>query len=156
MRLRRLRRHAKGQRRQRPRDRHAEYLPLYGRFQQSHTFIASAQVHASVRGEAHTDGRPRILTVQTVLPPNSPSCCTDLSNPGWGVGYSSASSYHSGGVNGLRADGSVAFYSDTIDCGDNFGDSSTQYIVAEPTGKSPYGVWGALGSIGGGESTSNL
>ncbi|MDO5310164.1 MAG: DUF1559 domain-containing protein [Planctomycetia bacterium] len=120
------------------------------------TFISGSQVHSSVHGEVHTDGRPRILCVQTVLPPNSPSCATDLSNPGWGVGYSSASSYHSGGVNALRADGSVAFYSDTIDCGDNFGDSSTQYIVAEPSGTSPYGVWGALGSINGGETTSNL
>ena len=117
------------------------------------SFISSAQVHASVRGEAHTDGRPRILTVQTVLPPNSPNCCTDLSNPGWGIGYSSASSYHSGGVNGLRADGSVAFYSDTIDCGNNMNDAT--YVNTDPTGKSPYGIWGALGSISGGESSSN-
>ena len=64
----------------------------------------------------------------------------------------SASSYHSGGVNGLRADGSVAFYSDTIDCGNNL--NSTSYMGADPTGTSPFGVWGALGSIAGGESTS--
>ena len=87
----------------------------------------------------------------SVIPPNGPSCGCD-----WGDSLIlAATSYHSGGVNGLRADGSVAFYSDTIDCGNNFGDSSTQYIVAEPTGKSPYGVWGGLGSISGGESSSN-
>ena len=102
-------------------------------------------------GYLHTDGRPGILGVNTVLPPNSPSCRTDVSNPGWGCGYMSASSYHSGGVNGLRADGSVGFYSETVDCGSRLGES---WVDADPTGKSPFGVWGALGSISGGESTS--
>ncbi len=102
-------------------------------------------------GHLHTDGRPGVLGVTTVLPPNSPSCRTDVSNPGWGCGYMSASSYHSGGVNGLRADGSVGFYSETVDCGSRLGEN---WIDADPTGKSPFGVWGALGSISGGESTS--
>ncbi len=113
-------------------------------------YAAGNNLCSSVHGEVHTDGRPRILCVNTILPPNSPSCATDVSNPGWGFGYMSASSYHAGGVNALRADGSVAFYSDTIDCGSNLG--STSYVWADPTGKSPFGVWGALGSICGGES----
>lgn len=112
----------------------------------------SLQVASSVHGEVHTDGRPGILVVSTVLPPNSPSCRTDISNPGWGWGYQSASSYHSGGVNALRVDGSVAFYSDTIDCGPNLG--VTDYVSKDPSGVSPFGVWGALGSINGGESTT--
>lgn len=114
------------------------------------TVYVSGSYISSVHGEAHTDGRPRILCVTTVLPPNSPSCATDISNPGWGWGYMSASSYHGGGVNGLRADGSVGFYSETIDCGAQLG--TTDYTTKDPTGKSPFGVWGALGSINGGET----
>ena len=114
--------------------------------------FSNTNVCAEPRGGVHTDGRPGVLGVTTVLPPNSPTCRTMVNNPGWGWGYQSASSYHSGGVNGLRADGSVAFYSDTIDCGNNLG--STAYTGTDPAGQSPFGVWGALGSIGGGESTS--
>jgi prepilin-type N-terminal cleavage/methylation domain-containing protein/prepilin-type processing-associated H-X9-DG protein len=117
-----------------------------------HNVYSSNELASNVHGEVHTDGRPGILAVSTVLPPNSPSCRTDISNPGKGWGYQSASSYHSGGVNALRVDGSVAFYSDTIDCGQNLG--SQDYVANDPTGKSPFGVWGALGSINGGESAS--
>ncbi|MDR2706205.1 MAG: DUF1559 domain-containing protein [Planctomycetaceae bacterium] len=51
---------------------------------------------------------------------------------------------HSGGVNAGMLDGSVRFISDTIDCN---GASSGQVT----SGKSPYGVWGALGTPAGGE-----
>lgn len=106
------------------------------------------------RGCSHADGRSHVMGVTTVLPPNSPSCYFNTFNqPAWDGGYYSASSYHSGGVNGLRVDGSVAFYSDTIDCGSNL--NATAYADDDPTGASPFGVWGALGSINGGESTSN-
>ncbi|MDR3110198.1 MAG: DUF1559 domain-containing protein [Planctomycetaceae bacterium] len=82
----------------------------------------------------------------TILPPNSPSC------NGAGLDYASrglmsASSYHSGGVNGTIGDGSVRFISETINAGDN-----TKTPVTG--GQSPYGAWGALGSINGGEATS--
>jgi hypothetical protein len=78
----------------------------------------------------------------TILPPNSPSCIGAT-----GVNYSSrslmsASSYHSGGVNGTIGDGSVRFISETINAGDN-----TKTPVTG--GQSPYGAWGALGSING-------
>ena len=104
------------------------------------------------RGSVHTDGRPCTMGFQTILPPNSANCTTNAHN-GWGWGILSASSNHAGGVNALRADGSVAFYSDTIDCGNNLGDSA--YGGADPVGKSPFGVWGALGSRDGGESLNN-
>ncbi|MDR0869937.1 MAG: DUF1559 domain-containing protein [Planctomycetaceae bacterium] len=82
----------------------------------------------------------------TILPPNSPSCM------GGGLDYRrrslmSASSYHSGGVNGTIGDGSVRFISETINSGDNT-------LVPVTSGKSPYGVWGALGSMNGRESVS--
>ena len=62
----------------------------------------------------------------------------------------SASSYHSGGVNAVRFDGSVSFISDTINIG-GAGNATTQLVR---DGESPFGVWGALGSKSGGESTT--
>ncbi|MBR4752793.1 MAG: DUF1559 domain-containing protein [Thermoguttaceae bacterium] len=120
------------------------------------TVYTGNQSNYNGRGSLHTDGRPGVLVFSTVLPPNSASCITSdgLSNPGYSqYGYLSASSYHAGGVNGVYADGSVHFISDTIDCGTNLG--KTDWLYADPNGKSPFGVWGALGSINGGESTSN-
>ena len=89
------------------------------------------------------DGYPAFTGVNTVLPPNSPSCAADNWGDTWGV--FSASSYHPGGVQVLMGDASVQFVSDTIDTGN--------LTVAESTtGISPYGVWGALGSKAGKES----
>ena len=56
-------------------------------------------------------------------------------------------SFHPGGVNALRADGSVSFISETIDTGNLSAASVT-------SGISPYGTWGALGSKNGGEVVS--
>ena len=117
------------------------------------TAFTGSQSNYNGRGALHTDGRPGTLGFSTILPPNSPSCITSegLGNPGYAQnGYLSTSSYHSGGVNGLYADGSVHFISDTIDCGDELG--STNYLNTDPTGKSPFGVWGAVGTISGGET----
>jgi prepilin-type processing-associated H-X9-DG protein len=89
----------------------------------------------------------------TILPPNSPSCGVnpgDTSNDGFGL--MSASSYHSGGVNTGFLDGSVHFIQDGINCGNlsnpPFPSGTTQ------NGESRYGVWGAIGSINGGENVS--
>jgi prepilin-type N-terminal cleavage/methylation domain-containing protein/prepilin-type processing-associated H-X9-DG protein len=92
----------------------------------------------------------------TILPPNSPSCAvnshttTNISNDGYAL--MSASSYHSGGVNTGFLDGSVHFVQDGINCGNlsnpPFPSGTTQ------TGASYYGIWGAIGSINGGENAS--
>ncbi|MEN6496255.1 MAG: DUF1559 domain-containing protein [Thermoguttaceae bacterium] len=89
------------------------------------------------------DGRPASVGVNTVLPPNSPSCTNGANSWEWGI-YSS-SSFHPGGANALVLDGSVHFIPETINTGN----------LAAPqvsSGTSPYGVWGALGSMNGGEA----
>ncbi len=98
------------------------------------------------RGRIWSNGRAAEAWFTCTLPPNSVSCVAGSFNSHeWGS--FAPTSYHSGGVNVLRGDGSVAFVSDTIDTGDL---SAAQVT----SGKSPYGVWGAMGSINGGEAIS--
>ncbi|MDO5553517.1 MAG: DUF1559 domain-containing protein [Planctomycetia bacterium] len=84
---------------------------------------------------------------QTILPPNSPSCNVKsiTGDADCTYGIVSATSFHSGGVNVLLADGSVRFVSETIDCGD-------LTKSGRESGESDYGVWGAAGSPQGGET----
>jgi len=94
---------------------------------------------------------------QTVLPPNSFSCAT-ANNSITSTFILSASSCHTGGVNGLFGDGAVRFISETISSVTPGSTILTTYTPAddpdEVGGASPFGVWGALGSIDGGESSS--
>ncbi|MDR3196786.1 MAG: DUF1559 domain-containing protein [Planctomycetaceae bacterium] len=125
----------------------------------SGTELSSPNVR-SYKGWAWGDGRKNI-SVNTILPPNQPSC-SDASTT-YGAFYSStisASSAHSGGVNAGLVDGSVRFVSETIDCGDigNMPGISAGWTGAwyRYTGKSTYGIWGAYGTIGAGDTSSGL
>jgi len=98
-------------------------------------------------------------TFSTILPPNSPSCGGAPAQGGLQRILSSASSDHTAGVNVLRFDGSVRFINDIIETNSKeagpgiTATASTgldRYAVNE--GPSPYGVWGALGSINGTET----
>ncbi|MCF0234753.1 MAG: DUF1559 domain-containing protein, partial [Thermoguttaceae bacterium] len=106
----------------------------------------------SLRGRRAFEGTPVATGFNTILPPNSPSCVNANSGATTQVfGLYSASSNHSGGANCVMADGSVRFVSETINCG-NLGEPAYQakYFGA----KSPFGVWGAMGSTNGGETVS--
>ncbi len=97
-------------------------------------------------GTFWTDGQAMYVGFNTVLPPNSPACAD---GGYWGDSNDLAippASRHSGGVNAVYADGSTHFVNDAIDTGD--------LTLYQPYfGQSRYGVWGALGSKAGGEST---
>jgi prepilin-type processing-associated H-X9-DG protein len=86
----------------------------------------------------------------TILPPNSASCQGGATTANYGSRtLMSASSNHSGGVNVGLVDGSVRFVSDTVNSGEAM--AGTKPVNS---GKSPFGVWGAYGSVDGGESTT--
>lgn len=86
----------------------------------------------------------------TVLPPNGPSCLASKGE--WASpAVLPPQSHHPGGVNAGMADGSVRFISETIDTG-NLALPEAQPWTRSNYRNSPYGVWGALGSIDGGEA----
>ncbi|MFH5805783.1 DUF1559 domain-containing protein [Alienimonas sp. DA493] len=89
----------------------------------------------------------------TIFPPNGPNCdgVEDTGDSWWRNqvgGIYSAGSYHPGGCQVVMADGSVQFVSETIDTGD-----LTRNTVT--SGRSPYGVWGAMGTRAAGEAIDN-
>ncbi|MGL4593312.1 MAG: DUF1559 domain-containing protein [Thermoguttaceae bacterium] len=108
------------------------------------------------RGQVWGHGAPRYSMFQTVLPPNSPSCTEEptAGHSGHGSGITATSSYHSGGVNAVYGDGSVHFISETINASTTGMENWDASTKGDPTGISPFGVWGALGSIAGGESVA--
>lgn len=99
------------------------------------------------RGGHWADGRVGPALFNTILPPNSPS--VSVGNIGTD-GIYSASGPHKGGLNIVRLDGSVAFIDENIDAGDSSKPTLTEEEMATQL-PSPYGAWGALGTINDGE-----
>jgi prepilin-type N-terminal cleavage/methylation domain-containing protein/prepilin-type processing-associated H-X9-DG protein len=98
-------------------------------------------------GVRWNDGSAEFTGFNTILPPNKPTCYSGGSASQAGSntpGIFTAQSRHTNGVNVLFADGSVHWISEAINAGN-------QAAPERLSGESPYGVWGALGTINGGE-----
>lgn len=109
-------------------------------------FYANPSVVKGRTGRLIWDGQPEMVGFNTVLPPNSPACANGSNNNADStVVVLPPSSNHSGGANVLMGDGRVIFVSDSIDTG-NLAMANPRAGDSAP---SPYGVWGALGSMAG-------
>jgi prepilin-type N-terminal cleavage/methylation domain-containing protein/prepilin-type processing-associated H-X9-DG protein len=117
--------------------------------QVSGTKVLGVQVKGKF-GALWSDGQAERVGFNTVIPPNGPACVNDgNTNADSTGGAMPPSSYHPGGVNSVFADGSIHFINQNINTG------SLALPPANPGAGSPYGVWGALGSIDGGEGTGD-
>ena len=99
------------------------------------------------RGMRWTDGAPVYTSVMTVLPPNDTNATNRKCGDSVRDGIYSAGSYHSSSVHVLFVDGSIHLISDSIDTGS----LAAPAPAGSSKGKSPYGVWGSLGTIEGAE-----
>lgn len=101
------------------------------------------------RGRLWTSGREQSTRFHTIRPPNSYNVMRWWDNHGmW-----AASSRHQGGAHVLMADGAVKFVTDSVDAGNQ------NALPIGPGGiglgdRSPYGIWGAAGTISGKETTA--
>jgi prepilin-type processing-associated H-X9-DG protein len=112
------------------------------------TYLPSIVTVSEARGSRWARGSAEYTGFNTILPPNSPSCQSGVFSTN---GLLSATSRHPSGVQVLMCDASVRFVTDNIDCGN----LATRDLLTEE-GRSPYGVWGALGSMAGDEVISSF
>ncbi|QEG20777.1 DUF1559 domain-containing protein [Mariniblastus fucicola] len=112
------------------------------------SFSPDIQLGQIGRGSHWADGRAGVALFNTILRPNSPSAAV---NGSVGVdGIYSASGPHPGGVSVAFLDGSTHFIDSEIDAGNSSAPTPTAPQMAM-NAPSPYGVWGSLGTINGGE-----
>ncbi|WP_436714895.1 DUF1559 domain-containing protein [Roseiconus lacunae] len=103
------------------------------------------------RGYRWTDSCPTYTSMTTMLGPNREVCIGGGGD--FDTGVLPPSSRHQGGVHVLMGDGAVVFMTDSVEAGDsrhptvrNNTAINTSHPGSAPGSKSPYGLWGALGT----------
>lgn len=91
----------------------------------------------TTRGARWMNARPVYGTVNTILGPNKGVCVDSWPENG---AIAPPSSRHQGGVHVLMGDGAVKFITDSVDAG------NANAPFPNPGEKSPYGLWGSLGT----------
>lgn len=114
-------------------------------------------------------GHPYHSAVTIAAAPNSGSCL-GTTTPQWSTlqgiqdVWMTPSSRHTGGVQVLMGDGAVRFVNETINNVSSNPPCNATTVSAGQTnvssngcsGQSPFGVWGALGTMAGGETTNEF
>lgn len=114
-------------------------------------YLAKIGLLNELMSERWASGHPFYSVFTTAIRPNGPSCAASTPPSGKSVGgWFTASSRHTGGVHVLMGDGTVRFINENIHVGDS---NATQ---PQADGKSSYGIWGAIGTISGGEAVSDF
>ena len=109
------------------------------------------------RGFRWSDSVPCYTSMTTTLPPNREVCIGGGGD--FDTGHLPPSSRHQGGAHVLMGDGAVIFITDSIEAGDprapvvqNNGAENNRVPATRCGSKSPYGLWGALGTRAAGET----
>ena len=103
-------------------------------------------------GQFWASGEPEHNNFATAISPNGPSIDfrIEVSGSTASARVVAASSSHSGGVQVVMGDGTVRFINENINAGSVGADMVT--VV----GESPFGIWGALGTIAGEEDIGDF
>ncbi len=124
----------------------------------------------SKQGTRNLDCSSILTGMTTILGPNAGSCAPINNAWGEGDGIYSAGSFHFGGAHVVMFDASVKFISDSIYT-ENFWPQYTPADCYSPgriwhngawhstpnwNGRSPFGTWGAMGSVSGGEAPAMI
>ena len=121
-------------------------MVCYGRINPNDQSSFSGNPVWGYRGRYWGEGHGHVGGVTTVIPPNGPSCaCGESQWCYWGI--FPPNSNHPVGVCAVLADGATRFVDENI----NTGNLSSPEADNLGQRRSPYGVWGALGSMDGTE-----